>query len=274
MKYLKVIFSTWLIFSTISASAAETFFSKHLGFAQRMLTKILGEEKVKELYGIEEVVVTEEEVKLPSIPKVVKDTKSTDSFSIGYNKESRFRKLTPEQIMKLDYQFIHDLNIAVREQIPSDSEISRWLNTLSQGGSREGVYRAMVLDQHYAELEQKSNNCTSAMADFAVKFYEKYAGAKIKAESLQQMSRYTAKRLVTEKILEVFDELKKKPEDVYSWYAVMNAEFATNYGKLFSSKIQKETKASNHLNWAKEMPEQILKSEIIIKIHTIFNSLK
>lgn len=274
MKYLKILLSSWLFLSSITAFAGETFFSKNLGFAQDFLTKILGEERVNKLYGIEEQVVVEEEIKMPVIPKVIRDSKSTESTSIGYNKESRFRKLTPEQLVQLDYQFVRDLNIAVRGENPSDAEISRWLNTLTQGGSREGIYRAMVLDHHYAELEAKTNQANDEMAKFCVEYYAKYAGAKISEQNLKEMSRFTVKRLVTEKILEVFDELKKKPEDVYAWYALMNAEFATKHAALFYSKIQKETNPKIHLNWAKEMPEQILKSEIIIKLHTILNTFK
>ena len=36
------------------------------------------------------------------------------------------------------------------------NEDKRWLNVMSQGGTREGVYRGIVLEDRYLRLERKS----------------------------------------------------------------------------------------------------------------------
>ena len=41
---------------------------------------------------------------------------------------------------------------AVQQRKLEDAEAGNWMNVLSQGGSREGVYRAMILGDDYAGL--------------------------------------------------------------------------------------------------------------------------
>lgn len=271
---MKIAFMVCLILVSSSGIAAETFFSKHLGFLQDLVTKILGEEKSNELYGVEVVEVAPvEEIKMPAIPVVKKDTKSTESITLGLNPKSKFRFLTEQQVQQLDYAFLQDLFMAVKKQKGSDQEISQWLNTLSQGSSREGVYRAMVLDSKYSALEEQQLPSSLKSHEFVSKFMEKFLNQKVKAESLAALNIYSLKRIVTEKTLEVFDEIKRKPADFYNWYALMQADLGKEHGAILKGKMAKEVDPAKHKHWAQEMPEQHLKSEIIIKLHTILNSL-
>lgn len=260
-----------------SAFAAETFFSSNLISLRPILTKIFGEERAALWYGDEKEVIVvadpEESIKLPVIPKVVKSATSTDSSTLGLSANSKYRFLTPTDIQKLNYNFIRDLFIAVRLHTPSDQEIGVWFNTLEQGGSREGIYRAMVLDQNYAKLENEHHPSSPRIIKFTVWYLEKFLGQKSSTESVGGLNRYSLKRIITEKSLELFDELKKKPEDFYNWYAVVSSELAKTYPDALSGKMDKEISKVRHKNWAKEMPEQHLKSEMILKIHQIFNSL-
>jgi hypothetical protein len=257
-----------------STFAAETFFSKNLGFAQTLLTKLLGEEKANKLYGIEpEPVVVEEEIKMPVIPKPKKESTSAESHTLGLSAKSKFRFLTEQQVQQLDYAFLQDLFFAVKKVKVSDEEIGLWMNTLTQGGSREGVYRAIVLDSKYTMLEEQPSTTNPKVQDFMVQFMDKYLNQKVKVESLQPLNIFSLKRILTEKTLEVFDEIKKKPEDFYNWYSIMQGDLAKQYGAQLKGKMAKEVDAKKHKHWAKEMPEQHLKSEIIVKIHTILNSL-
>ncbi|MFZ4714003.1 MAG: hypothetical protein ACOYL6_09840 [Bacteriovoracaceae bacterium] len=271
MKIAFIIGFTLLSWSTF---AAETFFSKHLGFVQGLLTNILGEEKANELYGVEpEVLVKEDLITMPVIPLPKKEMTSAESHTLGLSPKSKFRFLTELQVQQLDYAFIQDLYMAVKKQKVSDEELSRWMNTLNQGSSREGVYRAMVLDSKYTALEELPSTTNPKVQDFAVKFLDKFLNQKVKVTSLQTLNIYSLKRIITEKTLEVFDEIKKKPEDFYNWYALMQADLGKDYGAVLKGKMSKELDAKKHKHWAKEMPEQHLKSEIILKLHNIFNSL-
>lgn len=241
-----------------------------------LLTKIFGEEKAALWYGDEAPVVLadpEDSIKLPAIPKIHKSATSTESNTLGLSANSKYRFLTPTDIQKLNYNFIKDLFLAVRFHNPTDQEIGLWFNTLEQGGSREGIYRAMVLDQNYAKLENEHHPSSPNIIKFTVWYLEKFLDQKATTESVGGLNRYSLKRIITEKTLELFDELKKKPEDFYNWYAIVSSELAKNYPQGVKSKMAKEVSKVRQKNWAKEMPEQHLKSELILKIHQIYNSL-
>lgn len=260
-----------------SAFSAETFFSRNLISLRPLLTKIFGEEKAAAWYGDEPAppppADPEESIKLPVIPKVQKSATSTETNTLGLSANSKYRFLSPVDVQLLNYNFLKDLYFAVRGQNPTDKEISQWLNTLEQGGSREGIYRAMVLDQNYAKFESENHPSSPNIIRFTIWFLERFIGQKTTAESVGGLNRYSLKRIITEKSLEIFDELKKKPEDFYNWYAVLSSEVATKYPDGVRGKMGKEKSKVRHKNWAKEMPEQHLKSELILKIHQVYNSI-
>lgn len=270
MKTLLVLVIT---LSSYSSFAAETFYSKYLGFAQDLLTKVLGEEKVNELYGIEEEAPVVDQIVMPKIPQPKKETTSTESHTLGLSSKSKFRYLTEQQVQSMDYTYLNDLYMAVRKSKATDQELSMWMNTLAQGGSREGVYRALVLDGKYAALEEQPSTLNPKVIDFTVKFMEKYLAQKVKSKNLEPLNIYSLKRIVTEKTLDTFDEIKKKPDDFYNWYSLMQAELAKDYAQSLKGKMAKEADALKHKQWAQEMPEQHLKSELILKLHTVLNSL-
>jgi hypothetical protein len=176
-------------------------------------------------------------------------------------------------VQAMDYTYLNDLYLAVRRIKATDQELSLWMNTLTQGGSREGVYRALVLDGKYAELENQTSTLNPKVIDFTVKFMEKYLAQKVKSQNLESLNIYSLKRILTEKTLDTFDEIKKKPEDFYNWYALMQAELAKDYAQFLKGKMAKESDPAKHKHWAQEMPEQHLKSELILKLHTVLNSL-
>lgn len=264
-----------LIQSSI-AFAAETFYSRNLISLRPFLTKIFGDDKVAIWYGDETpqvVVDPEESIKLPAFPKIQQSATSTETNTLGLSATSKYRFLSPVDVQKLNYNFIKDLFQAVSFHNPTDQEIGKWFNTLEQGGSREGIYRAMVLDQNYAKLENEHHPSSPNIIKFTVWYMDKFLGQKTSTESIGALNRFSLKRIVTEKSLELFDELKKKPEDFYNWYAVVSSELGKTYPTGVKGKMAKETSKVRQKNWAKEMPEQHLKSELILKIHQIYNSL-
>lgn len=147
------------------------------------------------------------------------------------------------------------------------------MNVLHQGGTREGVYRALVLDSTYAGLENYPNPLNDGLIDFAVEYYTTYVGRTIKKESLEKINFYTLKRLATERTLEVVDELGKNKDHLQRWYAVFSGDLAKRFPEIWQNKIRKDTNKKFHLSWAKQAPSQHLKSEVIIKLHKAFNYL-
>ena len=210
-----------------------------------------------------------DEVSLPPIPELKANAKSIDVYS----KKEVSVKINPKKKQKLDYLFITELMQAIQQRKIEPSEEANWMNVLSQGGSREGVYRAMILGDDYGSLENFNNATIDGPGEFAVWFLEKYINQTVKKETLLEMNFYSVKRLVCEKALEVLD-MYSEPNLQADWYAVLSSELAKKYDFVFSSKIRKDTRSLRHQAWAMAVPTQHIKSETLIKLHQVFNHLQ
>ena len=211
-----------------------------------------------------------EGILLPVIPKI-----NDNAFSeTVYNDKNDKQQIPDEVSWKYDRQFLVDIYAAVRNQHPTKEDFNKWLNILHQGATREGVYRALVLDEFYASLENYvKKGINNESEDFANLILNKFVNLNIDSESFKNMNFYQIKRIVTEKALEVIDELKKNPDDFFSWYAVLSSDLAENYKKIWKDTLRMDDSRERHYAWAKSVPEQHIKSEVIIKIHIIFNRL-
>lgn len=244
---------------------------KSLSFAERMrptLMSLVGEKWTIKLIGVAPEVI-DSQMSLPALPKILEDAKSTAVF----NKKADKVVLAPEVEMKYHYTYIKEIFESTRQTKPNDDEIGKLMNVLSQGGNREGVYHSLVLDSVYGGMENYEKPVKSNAADFAVYFYQKYIGKKIAKESLKGMNIYTLKRLVGDKSLDILDAYGDNREDLEKWYAVMSSDLASKFPTLWTGKMRKDTSAMSHKNWASQVPLQHIKSEMLIKIHSAFNSM-
>lgn len=232
------------------------------------IVHVIGEEWTTKIFGESKVVVSTD-IPMPKIPTIVEDATST----AVYEKKEDKIKLKPEVEEKFNYVFIKELYESTRQSKPNEDEMGKFMNVLSQGGTREGIYRALVLDSVYAGMENWDKPVKSVTADYAVYFYEKYFGKKIAKKSFEGMSVYTLKRLVTEKALDMTDAFGENREDLEKWYAIMSADFAQKFPQIWSNKMRKNTSAMDHKRWATHVPLQHIKSELIIKIHSALNSM-
>jgi hypothetical protein len=240
-------------------------------FVEKMrptLMKIVGEEWTVKLIGADKSVPVDE-VPMPALPKITDDARST----AVYNKKQDKISLKPEVEQKFNYVFIKELYEATRQEKPNDDEIGKFMNVLSQGGTREGIYRSLVLDSTYAGMENWDKPVKSVTADFAVYFYGKYIGKKIVKKSFEGMSVFSLKRLMTEKALDMADAFGDDREGLEKWYAIMSADLATRFPQIWSNAMRKKTSALEHKAWASKVPLQHIKSEMIIKIHSALNSM-
>lgn len=229
------------------------------------IEKVLGEEKTNELFGVKP-----SNVALPKIPTLTKDSRSTDVYSV--NEYPGTVKISDEDQKKYNFFFVKEVFTAVRRRDANADEISQWMNVLQQGGTREGVYRGLVLDQTYAGLENYPMPVNDSIVAFASRFLEVYTGKKYETEKLMGFNFFALKRSVTERALEVIDAFPTE-QDRMAWYAVLSAEMAKDNAKAFENKTRINTSAEAHLNWAQSYSTQYLKSEVVIKLHKIFNSL-
>lgn len=251
------------IFSLVPAMAKEeTIWQKRGRF---IVEKTLGTEWSEKIFGKKKV-----EYKLPEIPYVDEDAKSMDVYK---NKYVEKIKIDKEKSLRLNIAYVSELFDVIKERKGTGSEVSSWINVIDQGGSREGVYRAMVLDRDYQGMENYDKLVSTAGAEFAHRFSKRFAAVEINEETLKKINFYSVKRLVTEKALEIVDAFKNE-EDLHQWYAVLSHEFARDFQYAFSNDVRQNNSYDYHLNWAAKAPRQHMKSEIIIKIHRVFNSLQ
>lgn len=226
--------------------------------------KFFGSEWTVKIFG-----KVDDKIKLPQIPKIVRDVKSIKKDVV----DSKELKITPENRQKYNYLYVRDIFQVTRNIAANENDISKWMNVMGQGASREGIYRALVLDNVYSGLENFDHSVKPAVSTFTMKFLEGYANKVVSKESLDKANFYTLKRVLVERTLEVFDALSEKPEMLYDWYAVISSDMAKNYKGVWVNKVRSSTSRELHRRWATKVPIQYIKGEVIIKLHRISNYL-
>jgi hypothetical protein len=213
-------------------------------------------------------------VTMPTLPTINKDSTSIESAE-DY-KDPNERRFSLKDKNRYDYYFIQEVYKATRHTKPNANEISQWMNVIGQGGSREGVYRAIVLGQDYRAMEGYASVRLKAKSVQFVEWYlSKFLHKTIKHRSLVSSNMYTVKRIVVEMSLELIDAflIQKKEQDLFAWYGILSADLALKYPEAFKSKQRLKIDAQGHMEWAKRVPVQFLKSEVIIKLHKVINYL-
>jgi len=233
-------------------------------FIRPYIEKYLGVEIANKYLG-----KIEKTLALPPLPEIKKDARSTKV----YDKKRKEKKLDLELETNLNQSYVEELFSAVKQRKGTRQETFKWLNVMSQGASREGVYRAFILDDDYNALENYDKLISDRGIDFSLNFLEVYIGITVNKSTMERMNFYSVKRLTAEKALELIDSFENSKE-LHQWYAVMSADFSKKYGILWENKVRKDKNPFRHLHWAKQAPSQHLRSEVIIKIHQIFNYLQ
>jgi hypothetical protein len=248
------------------AHAAGDPMDKVKAFARPWIVKFFGDEKANAWLGEDE-----SEIHLPALPKLTSNAAAvTDSSEI----KDVVVTFTKEESNRYDINFIREIYEATRQIRADDNDINKWMNVLTQGGSREGVYRALVLDQTYAGLENLDEKSNDSVASYADEFLGTYINVTIGKEKLANANFYSVKRIVAEKALEMFDQLRATNQsELYDWYAVLSSELATKFGSEWQNDLRKDQSKTRHRRWAQSLPEQYIKSELLIKLHGAFNSL-
>ncbi len=235
-------------------------------------TSVLGEELSTKILG-----PLPEKILLPKIPQISNDaTKITDNKSV--DQDPKLANVPKDKLTNYDVTFLHELFTATLGQPISDEDLSTWMNALSQGSAREGIYRAVVFGDKYAAFERNTDpksQTTDEAKKFAVYFLQKYIGEKHSEGSFKELNIYSTKRISVEKALEIIDlYAQKNPTELEDWYAVLSSELSVKFPNAWGkSKLRADSSLENHKAWANKAPLQFLKSEVIIKLHTVFNSL-
>lgn len=214
-------------------------------------------------------------LELPEIPQNFKKSTDVGSYTKKTKEPTEFDKLPAERKRQFDYMFLEELFKVTRKTEAKDEDLVNWLNTLEQGGSREGIYQALVLDEVYNGLESIEEKPSKRLVDFSLNFSQKFLKQTFNPESITQLNLYSLKRIFTEKGLDLLEYYEIKDLDaLYRWYALVSADLAKNYEPLLKSDIRSNPSEIFHYEWAKGMPIQHIKSEFIIKLHTVMNGLQ
>lgn len=271
MKKLILILSLIFSFQAFAQEASEPSWKAKL---RDVVAQVAGVEWSNKLLG-EPPKAAAPEVAMPEIPKNIKKTTDVTTYTKALKEPTEYENLPPERKRQFDYKFLEELFQVTRKTEPKDEDLANWLNTLDQGGSREGIYQALVLDEVYAGLEGMEERPSKKLIDFGLMFSQQLLSQTFKPDSLQQLNLYSLKRIFTEKGLDLLEHFENANLDaLYRWYANFSAFAAENYGDLLDSQIRKETSAKYHYVWAQSMPIQHIKSEFIIKMHKIMNGLQ
>ncbi len=271
MKYLIVVLSLLLSFQVLAQDVAlEPSWKLKL---REVITKIAGDSWSDKILG--KAPAPQAAFELPVIPKEAKKSTDASTYDKIQKEATEYDRLPPERKRQFDYKFLQEIFVVTRKTEAKDEDLSNWLNTLDQGGSREGIYQALVLDEVYAALENMDEKPTNRLMDFTLKFSQKFLNQTFKKESLEQLNLYSLKRILSEKGLDLMEYYEMKDLDaLYRWYAIFSAELAQEYSPLLKSQIRSDTNPLFHYEWAKGMPVQHIKSEFIIKLHTVMNGLQ
>jgi hypothetical protein len=212
---------------------------------------------------------------LPALPSLKSDSRSTYTLASDSKLNQQggeFNKLPADQIRAFNLAFIEELYQATRRDRPTDQQVMKWLNSLEQGATREGIYRALVLDNVYFGLEEFESELSEQALRFTIRFYMSYLGAKVNEETIKKVNSFTVKKVVSEKSLEMLEALESKPEDLYVWFAILAADLAKQCQAVFKdNKIRSNLDELVHLSWVKSVPYQHVKSELVLRIHFCYN---
>lgn len=241
------------------------------------MQKMLGTDTTNSILGkAPEENKPEYTLKMPNIPEF--ERSSTDMKSLNKNipinfQGEKFNNLSTEDKRPYRVAFIKELYKTTTQSEAKEEDIINALNALEQGGDREGVYRGIVLGRVYGSME----SFVQAPSDSLLEFVNDYAARFLKkgynANSMKKLSMYSLKRIITEQTLELLDVLAPEKEDIYNWYGIFSAYMARGHEKVLTNNVRSKKSDVYHGEWAKNVPFQQIKSEVIIKLHKVMNNL-
>jgi hypothetical protein len=264
---------TFLCLTMFNAHAVDL--NKYKEKLRSHMQNMLGTNTTNKLLGVPPK-KKEYSVDMPAIPAF--ESNSTDLGSLNKNiainfQGEDFNKLSVEQKRPYRISFIKELYQVTIQTEAKDEDVLNALNALEQGGDREGVYRGVVLGRVYGSMETFVQAPSDNLIDFVNFYAEKFLNKAFDNEAMKKLSFYSIKRVIVEKTLELLDVLAPEANDIHAWYAIFSADLARKYPDNWSNKVRSKKSDSYHYEWAKKVPFQQIKSEVIIKLHMVMNSM-
>ncbi len=235
-----------------------------------VLESILGKDLVNQIFG-EPPAEIQKEIVLPPIPQV---EVSATSLKSNIEEENINKNAIPfQKIRDLNILYIRELYREVLGVEVDQKNLSSWINVLEQGGTREGVYRAIINNVEYFKLFEKPLPLTDNTIEFVEYFTKKYLNITYDKSTLEKVNFYQLKSDLTDNALEIMDAFSPRFNELYDWYAVFSAEIAEKYPFTINNETRKNLSKEFHRKWAQSVPIQLIKSEMIIKLQKVLNHL-
>ena len=231
-------------------------------------------DKVKIQIGFGE---TASSIELPDIPQPVGNPTDLSVYKRNRDKlypaNEQMLAWSVDKKKKLNIGYVNELFSVVQLRSPGRDEFSRWYNILQQGSSREGIYRALTVDDYYRSLEGRGASLTDQTVDFTSFYLKKYLQKKAQSDLLKQMTVYGIKKIIVDSTLKTLEVLSQNPENFFAWYAVFSEDMAIQFPSVWKYSLRGNKSRDTHYQWAKQTPYQLIQSEVIIKLHKVYNYL-
>lgn len=213
---------------------------------------------------------------MPPIPRIVGNAVNTKIYQKSgrvFTQGSSFEKLNTEEKRKYRVSFLTELYKVVRGSEISNQELITGVNILEQGATREGIYRSLVLGEGYRALESFEEVPSDRVVSWVLNFAENYLALRYNKEEVSRLNIWGIKRVIIEKTLELIDSFPSDGENLFKWYAYLSVELSKNPKIKWNNKARLNQNLNFHYQWAKSVPLQHIKSEVIIKLHMLLNAL-
>jgi hypothetical protein len=259
---------------SLNVYAEESAWKKKL---RPLFTTLLGESTTNRLIGMPSPGQPQSSITMPEIPRLVKSNTDASVFNVDSELRKQgeeFASSSEDFKRAYDIGFLKEVFMATRRAPAREEDLARWLNVLEGGGSREGVYRGLVLDEVYATLERYEEPLSEKLVSWTLEFSKKFLALAYKEEALKQANLFFLKRTIGEKLLEVMDAFEARPDDLRRWYAIYSADLARDFPQVIKGDLRSIDIPENHYKWAQKAPWQHIKSEAIIKLHLVMNYLQ
>ena len=260
-----------LLILVIPTLAFSLSFTEMKSSLRDKLEPYLSKSLIVKVFGDKKESAQAPKLKMPVIPKL---EKSATDVSIYEEKEidkkkTQYDKLSDIKKQRYRIAFLKELYRVVSRKKIGQQLLGTYVDRLSQGAQREGIYRSIVSSRDYFELESNPTVASKKLVEFTNNYSAKFLNTKFNESTLLNSNKYLIKRNLTEKALEVAEYLASKPDDLYRWYAIFSSEISKY--PIWGNKVRKVNSEKYHYNWAKNTSFDLIKSEIIIKLHILCN---
>lgn len=211
-------------------------------------------------------------IELPDLPRLKSDPKNPNQIKIGEDKLRKkfYKGLGREDRIQLAVGLVNEMYEVVLGRKPTTVERRGKVNVLVQGGTREGIYHSLILGDEYRVREQQSIRALSKKNNhFSLYYLKKYLGLTV--DKWEQDNFFVLKKIITEKTLDLVDAFEKR-HDVNRWFAVFSEDLEQKLS--WRQGHRKLGDRNTYMLWSTNIPLDILKSEIVIKIHHLMNALQ